>query len=313
MSLLRVASDVGGTFTDSIAYDAKTRRITVSKVPTTPANRARGTVSGLKRALALQDRTGAEVDYVGHGMTTTTNAVIQRTGARTAPARQQGLPRPAADRPAEPGPACSTSTWSARRRWCHASCASPWPAAWTPPGRRYARSTSKRWKASPPPCARRAWKQWPSCSSIPTPTPLTRCRPRQSWNGYCQAWWSAPRPKWVSEFREYERGSTAVLNAYLRPVMENYLSSLAAMLRDAQDGLGLRDDKPIMVIDAAGGLMTIDGARAMPVHTVLSGPGWGRGRQRACGHLGGGCLTSSPWTSAAPARTSHLYAAAARR
>lgn len=45
----RVASDVGGTFTDSIAYDLATRRITVSKVSTTPANRAMGTAQGCAR------------------------------------------------------------------------------------------------------------------------------------------------------------------------------------------------------------------------------------------------------------------------
>ena len=81
---IRVASDVGGTFTDSIAYDEETRRITVSKVSTTPVNRAMGTVEGLKKALGLQGATGADVAYIGHGMTTATNAVIQRNGAKTA-------------------------------------------------------------------------------------------------------------------------------------------------------------------------------------------------------------------------------------
>ena len=60
----RVASDVGGTFTDSIAYDAVTRRISVSKVSTTPGNRALGTAEGLKKALALQGGNGAGVAYV---------------------------------------------------------------------------------------------------------------------------------------------------------------------------------------------------------------------------------------------------------
>ncbi|TIU43382.1 MAG: hypothetical protein E5W17_02335, partial [Mesorhizobium sp.] len=54
------ASDVGGTFTDSIAYDEATQTITVSKVSTTPVNRAQGTVTGLKRALLLQGGTGSE-------------------------------------------------------------------------------------------------------------------------------------------------------------------------------------------------------------------------------------------------------------
>ena len=75
---LRVASDVGGTFTDNLAYDEAAKRVTVAKVPTTPENRALGLVPGLRRALALQGRAGGDVGYVGHGMTTATNAVIQR-------------------------------------------------------------------------------------------------------------------------------------------------------------------------------------------------------------------------------------------
>src|SRR5229473_7451485 len=90
-SRLRVASDVGGTFTDNLAYDESAKRVTVAKVLTTPENRALGTVQGLQRALALQGRGGAEVDYVGHGMTTATNALIQRTGGRIAFITNEGF------------------------------------------------------------------------------------------------------------------------------------------------------------------------------------------------------------------------------
>src|SRR5881398_1104521 len=88
---LRVASDVGGTFTDNLAYDEAARRVTVAKVPTTPENRALGTVRGLKQALAVQGRTGGDVAYVGHGMTTATNAVIQRSGGRIAFITNEGF------------------------------------------------------------------------------------------------------------------------------------------------------------------------------------------------------------------------------
>src|SRR6202047_3701567 len=88
---LRVASDVGGTFTDNLAYDEATKRVTVAKVPTTPKSRALGTVQGLRRALALQGRKGGDVAYVGHGMTTATNAVIQRRGGRTAFITNEGF------------------------------------------------------------------------------------------------------------------------------------------------------------------------------------------------------------------------------
>ena len=88
---LRVASDVGGTFTDNLAYDEAARHVTVAKVPTTPENRALGTVRGLRQALAAQNRAGSDVAYVGHGMTTATNAVIQRSGGRVAFITNEGL------------------------------------------------------------------------------------------------------------------------------------------------------------------------------------------------------------------------------
>ena len=274
MSQLRVASDVGGTFTDSIAYDAATRRITVSKVPTTPANRAVGTVAGLKRALALQERSGAEADYVGHGMTTTTNAVIQRTGARTALLGNKGfrdlmligrqnrpslfdidVTRPA---PLVPRELCFTvaGRMDATGQEVH------------PLDEAALDGVAAEMRAAGVEAVAILFLHSYA-------NPAHEQRAKAALERLLPGVVVCASAEIVSEFREYERGSTAVLNAYLRPVMETYLASLSAMLRDGEAGLGLRADKPIMVIDAAGGLMTIEGARAKPVHTVLSGPAGG--------------------------------------
>ena len=63
MSGSSVGVDVGGTFTDNIAYDEATRTITVAKVSTTPDNRALGTIAGLK----MEAGNGAERTIVGRG------------------------------------------------------------------------------------------------------------------------------------------------------------------------------------------------------------------------------------------------------
>src|SRR6185503_15008848 len=68
----------------------------------------------------------------------------------------------------------------------------------------------------------------------------------------------------LREFREFERASTTVLNAFLTPIMTRYLGSLSARLRDAESGLGVGRDKPIMVLEASGGLMTVESALARP-------------------------------------------------
>ena len=71
------------------------------------------------------------------------------------------------------------------------------------------------------------------------------------------------------EFREYERFSTTALNAYLQPVMADYLShlekSVAEQLPNAQLGIN----------QSSGGLMSPARARALPVRTALSGPAAG--------------------------------------
>src|SRR6185369_6444764 len=71
------------------------------------------------------------------------------------------------------------------------------------------------------------------------------------------------------EFREYERLSTTVLNAYLQPVMERYLGEFA-------DGVGQAAPKAALGINqSSGGLMSVARARHVPIRTALSGPAAG--------------------------------------
>ncbi len=74
----------------------------------------------------------------------------------------------------------------------------------------------------------------------------------------------------LPEFREYERGSTVVVNAYLQPVMEHYLRQLEAALA-TKAGKGLR----VFVMQSSGGITSLDSAAREPVRTVLSGPAGG--------------------------------------
>jgi N-methylhydantoinase A len=69
----------------------------------------------------------------------------------------------------------------------------------------------------------------------------------------------------LPEFREYERCSTTVVNAYLRPVMQRYLRTLTAELTGAR----------LSVMRSNGGIMSAERAHQESVHTVLSGPAGG--------------------------------------
>lgn len=270
----RVASDVGGTFTDSIAYDAETRVITVSKVSTTPENRAKGTAEGLRKALALQGATGADVSYVGHGMTTATNAVIQRNGAKTAFLTNKGfrelLEIGRQNRPTlfdisvvRPEPLVPRElSFTAEGRLDHTG------AELIPLNEGEVRDAARQMAAAGVEAVGILFLH-----SYTNPAHERRASDilKEELPGVA----ICASTDINSEFREYERASTTVLNAYLRPVMETYLQSLSGILQDAEEGLGLSEDRPVMVMDAAGGLMQLDSAREKPVHTVLSGPAGG--------------------------------------
>jgi len=89
----------------------------------------------------------------------------------------------------------------------------------------------------------------------------------------------------LPEFREYERTSTVVVNAYLQPVMDKYLENLASRLerraarfagrrgRSGQRGLTARPR--LFLMQSSGGITALDAAVRQPVRTVLSGPAGG--------------------------------------
>src|SRR5882672_984302 len=273
-SRLRVASDVGGTFTDNLAYDEALRRVTVAKVPTTPENRAIGTVRGLARALELQGRSGADIGYVGHGMTTATNAVIQRQGGRTAFVTNEGFRdilligrqnRPSLYdiRQTRPEPLV-------RREDCHTVRGRIDAAGHevTPLDEDGLRTIADRLRTD-------GVEAVAICLLHSYANPAHERRAKAILGDLLPGIPVCASTDILAEFREYERGSTVVLNAFLLPVMDRYLASLTELLADPQTGLGIGPNVPVMVMEASGGLMTVATARERPVHTVLSGPAGG--------------------------------------
>jgi N-methylhydantoinase A len=82
----------------------------------------------------------------------------------------------------------------------------------------------------------------------------------------------------LPEFREYERISTIVINAYLQPVMQRYLENLQTRFRrDVARNVPLSTTKTarIFVMQSSGGITALSSAAREPVRTVLSGPAGG--------------------------------------
>jgi N-methylhydantoinase A len=80
----------------------------------------------------------------------------------------------------------------------------------------------------------------------------------------------------LPEFREYERTSTVVVNAYLQPVIQRYLENLELRAhRQGQANCNPRRDVRIFVMQSSGGITALSFAAREPVRTVLSGPAGG--------------------------------------
>ena len=271
---VRVASDVGGTFTDNIAYDEATRAITVAKVSTTPENRALGTIEGLRRALALQDRSGAEVKYVGHGMTTATNAVIQRKGARTAFLTNAGfrdlLLIGRQERPSLYDIRVTRPPSLVEREHCYTA-----RGRLDADGHVIEPLAQDDLEQAALAMESAGIEAVAICFLHSYANPAHERQAKEFFERRLKGVVICASTDTLAEFREFERASTCVLNAFLMPVMDRYLGSFTGLLHDPLQGLGIAAGTPVMVMEASGGLMTVASARARPVHTVLSGPAGG--------------------------------------
>src|SRR5499433_940595 len=89
--MIRVAFDIGGTFTDFVLSDDATGAMQALKVATSSANPGEAVIEGLEQLLAATGVRGGSVDVVLHATTVATNAVLERKGAKTGLITTQGF------------------------------------------------------------------------------------------------------------------------------------------------------------------------------------------------------------------------------
>ena len=87
----RLGFDIGGTFTDFVLVDERTGRVLLNKVLTTPREPAAAVIDGLRTLLDRDGLTPDDVVIAIHATTLITNALIERTGARTALVTTEGF------------------------------------------------------------------------------------------------------------------------------------------------------------------------------------------------------------------------------
>jgi N-methylhydantoinase A len=255
--------DVGGTFTDLIALEAGGEGVRLAKVPTTPENQAFGVLQALEHAnLRL-----ADLQLLIHGTTTTTNAVLERKLARTGLITTRGfrdvLELGRRTRPKPYGLIGSFEPLIPRELRCEA--AERMDAAGevvTPLDEASVRRAVAQLLAS-------------GCESLvihflhsyinPAHEARALAIARESWpNAYVTAGHTL-----LSEYREYERGVTAAVNASVQPVLDRYLKTLTDELKKR----GFAAD--LLVMQGNGGTVSAPLAAEAAVNTVMSGPASG--------------------------------------
>ncbi|HUF93477.1 MAG TPA: hydantoinase/oxoprolinase family protein, partial [Candidatus Limnocylindria bacterium] len=261
-----VGIDVGGTFTDLTAVDSGTGRVVITKVPSRPRQEAAAVLAGLD-ALGIAS---GDVRRLVHGTTVGTNAVLERRGARVAVITTAGFrdlieigrtkrnipalfvptfvrPRPVVERrhrfevaerlaadgavlvPLD-GAGVEAALDAALAAGCEAIAVCLLHSYLNPAHERAVADAAKGKRPGLP----------VSCSA-----------------------------EVVAEYREFERFSTTVLNAYLQPLMDGYLTGLEERL------LATGYTHGVLTIASSGGMMTTETARRLPIKTIFSGPAGG--------------------------------------
>src|SRR5436309_529557 len=220
-----IGVDVGGTFTDFFAFDDTDDRIVLHKVPSTPANPAQAVSAGL-RELASRGIDLAAVTRLSHGTTVATNALIQRRGGRVALIVTEGFRDLI-----EIGRQIRPKVFSLQEDY---------PAPLVPRELRFeaaeritadgstvraldARTLDALVKqiggAKPDACA--------VCLLFSFLNPAHEAMIRDALSSAYPDMYLSISSQVQPEFREYERLSTTVLNAYLQPVIDRYLGDFA--------------------------------------------------------------------------------------
>ena len=216
---LRIAIDTGGTFTDCVWTDPKTRRLKMLKVFSTPADPSHAIVEALKRI------TSAEDFILLHGTTVGTNTLLERKGARTALVTTKGF-EDAIEIGRQARPKLYDFFFDRieplvpkdLRFGIHERTSAEGEIL-TEPSPEELRSLAARVTAAKP-------------QSIAISLLFSFANAKNE-EAVTKALKAIDVPLSISheilpEFREYERTSTVVINAYLQPVMQRYLENLEA-------------------------------------------------------------------------------------
>ncbi len=267
MARFRVGVDIGGTFTDIVFLDAD-GHIHTKKVSSSVDDYARAIVEGLRELFRETGLSGSDVGEILHGTTVGSNAILELKGAKTGLITTKGF----------------RDVLEIRRL-------------------RMPRLYDLRWE-KPPPLVERYLRREvdervngrgevvtpldPSdvervldrllaegieavavCLLNAYANPLNERAIREIVRRRAPGLPCCVSSDVLPEIKEYERTSTTVINAYVMPIVQRYLTTLREGLAE------IEARAPLLIMQSNGGLMSAEAAASLPMHIIESGPAAG--------------------------------------
>jgi len=257
---LRIGIDIGGTFTDFVIYDPSTQQIETFKALSTPGNPALAVLSGLEQIFASRSDKHA---IIVHGSTVATNALLEYKGARTALVSTSGF-KDILQIGRQNRPSLYDLTVNMPKTLVPAELRFEVEERVLHTGEVLKPLTSAGVLELTTAIESSGAESVAICLlfSFLHPDHETRLAESLRAAGYFVSVSSEILP----EFREYERCSTTLVNAYVSPVLGKYLTYLEQALEP-----GMR----LSVMQSNGGAIRPDEARHAGVRCILSGPAGG--------------------------------------
>ncbi|MBN9058449.1 MAG: hydantoinase/oxoprolinase family protein, partial [Rhizobiales bacterium] len=263
-----IGVDVGGTFTDLVYCDLASGRVEIHKVSTTPDDPSRGVIQGVIELCAAAGVETGEIDYVFHGTTTATNAVLEHKGVVAGMITNEGFrdiihigrhqrvqhysirqELPWQDRPL---------VKRRHRKTVGGRLAPPTGAELEPLDEEAVRRAAEELKAE-------GVQSVAICFLFSYLNPAHENRAREIVAEIMPDAFVTTSSFVSPQFREFERFTTAALAAFIGPKVRTYIEHLETALKSA----GLEGELRIMASN--GGVATAGMVSDKPTLTLLSG------------------------------------------
>jgi N-methylhydantoinase A len=265
---LRLAVDIGGTFTDTVLIDGQGEILGTTKTPTTPENPTLGALAGTKHVLAEAGAGWPQIGGFIHGTTLATNALIERRGAVVATVTSEGFR--------------DILEIAYERRYSQYDINLVKPDLIVPRSRAFTiggRMDAGGRELHPldETAAHQLAAELAACGAEAVAVCLMHAYANPAHELELRDFLLAYMPDLVislshevsPEAREFDRLSTTIANAYIQPQMASYLTDFQERFRD--EGLTCS----ILMMTAGGGMTTMETAARFPIRLVESGPAGG--------------------------------------